>query len=386
MKYIRKVLACLRKADEKYALIDDNDKIVLGISGGKDSLCLLKAMSIYGKFSNKKFKIYPVCLDLGFIGFDGTKLKEYASSLGLELTIVDCKEVYPILIEHQKEGSHLPCSICGRMRKAAINLYANKIKANKVAFAHHKDDAIETLFMNMIHGGRVATFEPKMYLSKADITFIRPLIECSEMDLIGMAKEENLPVMKRICPSDGFTEREFIKNYLKNLYSQRENAKYNFAEMLSNYDSFKLYFDCLETTSNRNHELSFRKMSNRADFYSFLNLVKKSKGQIKENITNGETLLLKKNHESVGNLTYRYISKHTIEISSFQSLKEISEEEKKEYLILFIENNSKKILPCSFIYKERKNKKIALELGFETKANINGYSGLTLKTNSTHPF
>ena len=156
--------------------------------------------------------------------------------------------------------------------------------------------------------------------------------------------------------------------------------------MLSNYDTFKLYFDCLETTSNNDHSLSFRRMINQNDFYSFLNLVKKGKGEIKENITKGETLLLKKNHKTVGSLTYSYISKHTIEISSFQTLKEISEEEKKEYLILFIEINSKKILPCTFIYKERRNKKIALNLGFEIKANINGYTGLSLKTTSTHPF
>ena len=144
MKYIRKVLACLRKADERYALIDDNDRIVLGISGGKDSLCLLKAMSIYGKFSSKNFKIYPVCLDLGFPDFNSTELKKYCSSLGLKLRVINCKEIYPILVEHKKEDGHLPCSICGRMRKAAINLEAKKLKANKVAFAHHRDDAIET--------------------------------------------------------------------------------------------------------------------------------------------------------------------------------------------------------------------------------------------------
>ena len=107
------------------------------------------------------------------------------------------------------------------MRKAAINLEANKIKANKVAFAHHKDDAVETLFMNMIHGGRIATFEPKMYLSKANITFIRPLIECNEEDLIGMASKENLPVMKRICPSDGYGKRIHKKLFKESIQSKR---------------------------------------------------------------------------------------------------------------------------------------------------------------------
>lgn len=380
MKYIRKVLASLRKSDERYALIDDGDKIVIGISGGKDSLCLLKAMSIYGKFASKDFTIYPVCLDLGFPGFDGTRLKEYTASLGLELRIVDCKEVYPILVEHKKEGEHLPCSICGRMRKAAINLEAKKLHANKVAFAHHRDDAIETLFMNMIHGGRVATFEPKMYLSRANITFIRPLIEASESDLIEMAKEENLPVLPKICPADGFTEREYIKNFLKDIYSSRSDAITNFAEMLSNQEGFKLYFDELETTSTRIHSLSYRKLINSNDFKSLISFTNKENIKLDKKFTSGETIILLKKHKVAGYLTYKIISRHTLEIICFES--NLENKEKEEFLKLFIETNSRKVIPSTYIYKYRKNKKIALGIGFTTKAN----NELSLKANTTHPF
>lgn len=380
MKYIRKVLACLRKADERYALIDDNDRIVLGISGGKDSLCLLKAMSIYGKFSSKNFKIYPVCLDLGFPDFNSIELEKYCSSLGLKLRVIDCKEIYPISVEHKKEDGHLPCSICGRMRKAAINLEAKKLKANKVAFAHHRDDAIETLFMNMIHGGRVATFEPKMYLSRAKITFIRPLIECSELDLIGMANEENLPVMKKICPADGFTERQYIKDFLKDLYSSRSDSVTNLAEMLSNDEGFKLYFNLLETTSTRIHSLSYKRINNVDDFKSLIEFSNKENIKLSKKISKAETILLLKNHKIIGYMVINNISTHSIEFVDFECLG--SKEEKEEFLKLYIETYSRKVVPVTYIYSCRKDKKIASMLGFSKKAN----KMYSLKIVTTHPF
>ncbi|MBQ2494264.1 MAG: biotin/lipoyl-binding protein, partial [Bacilli bacterium] len=242
MRYLRKVLASLRKADELFSLIEEGDHIALGISGGKDSLCLLMAMSIYTKFSRKHFKIVPICLDLGFPGFDPKPMQEYAESLGLKLIVEDSREVYPILQSHVKKEGHLPCSICSRMKKAAINAAAKKYGCKKVAFAHHKDDALETLFMNMIHGGKVNTFEPMMHLEKADITFIRPFILVGEDDLIGMAKEENLPVMGKVCPADGYTERQYTKELLSSIYKEHPEAEENFSSMLYDYDGARLYF------------------------------------------------------------------------------------------------------------------------------------------------
>jgi tRNA 2-thiocytidine biosynthesis protein TtcA len=167
MRYIRRVLAALRQADEKYGLIDEGDKILVGLSGGKDSLCLLKALSIYDKFAKKHFKVQPVTLNLGFDNFHPESLIAYCKSIGYEFIVEDSSFVYGVLKAHQKDGKHIPCSICSRMKKAAMNSVAHRLGYNKVAFAHHRDDALETLFMNMIHGGRVATFEPKMYLEKS---------------------------------------------------------------------------------------------------------------------------------------------------------------------------------------------------------------------------
>ena len=248
MKEIRRILANVRRADETYDLINENDKIVLGISGGKDSLVLLYALHLYSKFSHKKFTLIPVILDLGFSGFDARELAAYCTSIGYELIVSDAKTVYPILeIQKEKQGfTHLPCSICSRMKKAAINRVANDLGANKVAFAHHADDAIETLVLNAVHGGRLATFAPKMHLSKANITFIRPLILVREQEIEKCVRELLLPVMPSPCPADQSTKREDIKQLLKKLYHDFPAAKTNFLTLLDNEEKRDLWGDKIE--------------------------------------------------------------------------------------------------------------------------------------------
>lgn len=241
MRAIRKVLASIRNADMRFSLINAGDKIVIGVSGGKDSLVLLYALNLYRKFAQADFTIQPVILDLGFPGFNPQPLKEYVTSLGLDLLVADAKTVYPILEIQRKGAKHLPCSICSRMKKAAINKVAKELGYNKVAFAHHAEDAIETLLMNGIYGGRVATFSPRMHLEKADVDFIRPLILTRENDIIRCAKEENLPVTASPCPSDGHTTREDIKNMLDSLYKKYPDAKENFLTMLYNYEREDLW-------------------------------------------------------------------------------------------------------------------------------------------------
>ena len=236
MKAIRTVLACIRKADQMYNLINHGDKILIGLSGGKDSVALTYALSLYQKFSHTDFVIQPVILDLGFPNFDPTSMRDFCESLGLKLMVVDNTEVYRILQIQQKDKEHLPCSICSRMKKASMNKVANEIGFNKVSFAHHADDAIETYMMNTLFGGRVASFSPKMHLEKADITFIRPLIHVRESDIIKLVKEEKLPVLKSGCPANEHTRREDMKNLLKDIYKTWPIAKDNLLTMLSNYE------------------------------------------------------------------------------------------------------------------------------------------------------
>ncbi len=239
MKAIRTLLACIRQADQKYNLFEKNDKVVVGISGGKDSLALLYCLHIYKKFAHTNFKIQPVLLDLGFPNADFTIVKQYVKNLGYELLIENSKNVYQILtiqkdLQHLK---HLPCSICSKMKKAAINKVANRLKYNKVAFAHHLDDAIETLFMNMIYGGKIATFSPKMKLEKANITFIRPFTLAKENDIKRLIKEENIPIGQSFCPADKNTTREEIKNLIFDIYKNFDTAQKNFLNILDNHSN-----------------------------------------------------------------------------------------------------------------------------------------------------
>ena len=248
MKAIRVILACIRTADNTFNLINDGDKICLGISGGKDSMAMFYAMHLYKKFSKTKFEIYPCIIDLGFENFSPKIEEEFAKKLGYNLYIADGKTVYPILkIQKEKQNTpHLPCSICSKMKKAIINKVAHTLGCNKVAFAHHRDDAIETLFLNEIYGGRIATFSPKMVLSREDITFIRPLVLAKEEDLKRLCEEENIKVAPSHCPNDKFTKRETIKNILNSIYEEFPSSRENFLNLMFNYEKEDIFYSHIE--------------------------------------------------------------------------------------------------------------------------------------------
>lgn len=307
MKHLRNVLAALSRADHDYSLIDEGDRILVGLSGGKDSLSLLKALSLYGFYSKKKFEVRPCFLDLGFGNADLEGLKEFSESLGYELLVSDSRFVYDVLRAHQKKGKHIPCSICSRMKKAAINRLAKDNGFNKVAFAHHNEDAVETLFMNMLHGGRVATFEPKMYLEKAGITFIRPLIYCHEDDLKALAKEENLPVLASACPANGFTEREVMKEFLQGIYEKYPESKDNFRTLLWNYEPFQLYFSDLEYSSDLDFDVSIKPVITAEEMRgSSFAMGKKEEGEV--------DFLILRRHQRVGEIAYRHLTDHRVKI------------------------------------------------------------------------
>lgn len=267
MKAIRKILALIRKADKDFNLIQQNDKIVIGISGGKDSMALLYALNLYKRFSKNNFEIYPCMINLGFDNFNPSIIEEYVNKLGYKLEILNEPQVYEILkIQKDKQNlSHLPCSICSRMKKAIINKYANTINVTKVSFAHHKDDAIETLFLNEIYGGRIATFSPKMLLENENINFIRPFIYVSEQDIKKMISEEHIPTLGIVCPNDKHTERENIKNILLNIYEKYPEAKQNFLNMLKNKEKEDIFY-LHEDHQIENTELAYHQVKEINDF------------------------------------------------------------------------------------------------------------------------
>ncbi len=329
-KHIREVLAAIRRADETFNLIEDNDRIAIGISGGKDSIVLFYALTLYQKFSQKNFTIIPIMLDLGFSEFDASVYQDYFASLGYELLVSDSRQVFKIL-EIQKEKQHLaklPCSICSRMKKAAINHQAHKVNANKVAFAHHVDDALETLMMNMISGGRLATFAPKMYLENAKITFIRPLVLLDEATIIKCQKELNLPVMKSGCPNDKKTRREDIKHLLHDIYAATPEAKHNFQLMLTNYQSADLWFNEIEFPLGNG--LSVRPVVDTKTTTDMLKIrfevfVIEQDVRLDEEIEADEqtyqAFVLYHNHIPIGTVRYKHLDKHTVKIGRFAIIK-----------------------------------------------------------------
>jgi tRNA 2-thiocytidine biosynthesis protein TtcA len=240
----KKLLASVRRADYDFGLIGKGDKILIGLSGGKDSLALVNLLSLYQKFAGKDFILAAAHLDFGFPPVDFSPVEAYVKSLGVRYITYPATDVYEILKVHRNPVTGLlPCSICSRMRKAVINRAANELGFPKVAFAHHMDDAIETLFLNMTFGARVATFEPKMYLENAGIEFIRPLIYAREKMIARYARMLSLPVTKNSCGNDKHTEREQMKDFLEKFYADHPDSYSNFAVMLTNSDSFKLWFD-----------------------------------------------------------------------------------------------------------------------------------------------
>ncbi|PKM87645.1 MAG: tRNA 2-thiocytidine(32) synthetase TtcA [Firmicutes bacterium HGW-Firmicutes-10] len=237
---MRKVLGSIRKADQDYQLIDENDKIAVGISGGKDSIVLLYGLYLYKKISQKNFDILAIHLRLGFEGMDMTPVQQWCDDLNIEFLQVDT-DVYKILkIQANAEG-RLPCSLCSKFKKGHVIDEALKHGCNKVAFAHHADDAVETLFLNMIYGGRIATFRPKMYLTRKQVTFIRPLLYVFENDIRCAVDNEHLPVVVSTCPMDKHTQREEIKQLLNQMYKVYPTAKDNFITMLSNQEQLDLW-------------------------------------------------------------------------------------------------------------------------------------------------
>jgi len=242
MYYLRDILGCIKKADEDYNLINDGDTIAVGVSGGKDSVLLLYAMNAYKRMceKKKKFEIIGIHIVMGFPNMDTTPMENYFKELNIRFELVP-SQAYEILQANIQNNGRLPCSICSKIKKAVVIEGAKKFGCNKVAFAHHSEDAIETLAMNMIFGGRIATFKPKMYLDRSDITFIRPFVYAREKLIEKSANKLNVPIVTSTCPNDKHTERENMKTMLKDLYKKYPMAEDNFLLMLHNLEKLDLW-------------------------------------------------------------------------------------------------------------------------------------------------
>lgn len=211
---MQKILGYLRRAVQEFDLIQDGDRIAVGISGGKDSLVLLRALRDFQRFGLVEYSLTAVTLDLQFEGrqTDYSAVSELCDSLGIPYHILRT-EIGRIVFESRKE-TH-PCSLCAKMRRGALHDATKDLGCNKLALGHHNDDAIETFLMNLFIEGRIGCYAPKSYLSRKDITLIRPLSFAPEREIRRVAKQCIPEVVRSRCPVDGHTARESMKDFIR---------------------------------------------------------------------------------------------------------------------------------------------------------------------------
>ncbi len=238
MKELQRILSYVRRAVDEYSMIEEGDKIAVGVSAGKDSLTLLEAMAALRIFYPKKFELIAITVDMGFEGADFTKIRHMCERLNVPY-IIEKTEIAKIIFDVRKEKN--PCSLCAKMRRGVLYEAARREGCQRVALGHHFDDAVETFMLNLFYEGRLGCFSPVSYLSRTDLYMIRPMIYLPEKEVRYFANKRGLPVSKSPCPADGNTEREEMKQLLATLDRENKGLKYRIfgAMQRGEIDGFK---------------------------------------------------------------------------------------------------------------------------------------------------
>ncbi len=219
MKEMQRLLSRVRFAVDKYNMIEEGDRIVVGISGGKDSLALLCALADLRIFYPKKFTLAALTVDMGFSASpsiaapptDYSAIRELCDRLDVPYT-VKYTEIARVVFDHRKESN--PCSLCARMRRGVIHDAVKEMGYSKLAFGHHFDDAVITTMLNLFFEGHFGCFSPVTYLGRKELTMIRPFVYTEEKEIKAFVRRTGLPVIESPCPADGNTERALMKQYL----------------------------------------------------------------------------------------------------------------------------------------------------------------------------
>ena len=223
----------VKAANLRYKMVQTGDRIGVGISGGKDSLILLHALKLLQDYSPLKFELFPITIDLGW-GDEWGMVSEYCAALGLPHKIVQT-QIGPLVFEERREAN--PCALCANLRSGSLNRTATLLGCNKVALGHHLDDAVVTLIMSMMFEGQYRTFTPVTYLSRMNLSLIRPLVYVEEKLIAKMASSLNLPVKTSRCPVTGSTNRENVKAFLNDLESRYPYSKRRMLKAMENVDA-----------------------------------------------------------------------------------------------------------------------------------------------------
>ncbi len=269
----QQLLSPLRRAVDTFNMIDEGDRIAVGLSGGKDSVTLLTLLAKLRLFYPNKFSVVAITIDMG-LDYDEKEIlamKDYCKSLNVEY-VIEKTDIGPILFDIRKEKN--PCSLCSKMRRGALNTVAKKLGCNKLALGHHADDLVETFFLSMIFEGRFSTFEPVTYLSRSEVTVIRPMIYIEEKDIAAFANKN--PVIHNPCPADKHTKRQYVKELIASIKKDVPFAKdrmlsaiyhpernHLFGEALAKMKEFKKENDGnFIAPLNDNDDISVRSLNN----------------------------------------------------------------------------------------------------------------------------
>ena len=223
MKEIQRILSFTRRALDDYHMIVPNSKVAVGISGGKDSMTLLAALSELRRFYPVPYTLCAITVDMGFKGADFSPIAAYCERIGVEYRVVKT-DIAEIIFDVRKEPN--PCSLCSKMRRGVLHATAKEMGADRVALGHHFDDAVDTFMLNLFFEGRLGCFSPVSYLSRADLTLIRPLLYAEEKDIRYFVRHSDLPLIESVCPENHNTERENMKKLLSELEKNNKGLRH----------------------------------------------------------------------------------------------------------------------------------------------------------------
>lgn len=221
---MQRILSYIRKAVDDYNMIENGDKIAVGLSGGKDSITLLMGLKALQRFYDKKFEIIAISINPGFEFFNSEFLKKICADIGVEY-IEEESHIKEIVFDIRNEKN--PCSLCANLRRGILNSTAIREGCNKIALGHNEDDVLETFFLNLLYGGNINTFAPTSYMDRSKITLIRPLIYAPEKSIKTFIKKNNIEVMPKCCPMDGISKRENMKKLIWDFQKEIPNVKAN---------------------------------------------------------------------------------------------------------------------------------------------------------------
>lgn len=233
---LNKLLSPFRRAINDYGMILPNDKVAVGVSGGKDSLTLLCLLAAFQRHFGLPFELMAVTVDMGFEEGSFAPVMELCKQLGVEYRIVKT-DIAQIIFDIRKESN--PCSLCAKMRRGALNSEIVRCGFNKLALGHHRNDVVETFLLSLFYEGRLSTFQPVSYMSRSGVTLVRPMVYIDERDIAGFAKD--LPVVHNSCPANHHTEREAMKQLLRDLNKSHPGIEEKFANALMHPERYNLW-------------------------------------------------------------------------------------------------------------------------------------------------